>query len=263
MPVRAIFLLLVHLIDLLQWVKNNTNRCHRSLVGVEFDVPFFVLQQQQCCCNRKEGFSLTLRSYVHIACPMCLYQLNSWCGWACKDGDNSWNKSLHNTEWRSSCYVWKSPNSLELTCWKLSACNVCSFTFLLKKYGGIFQCYPCFEAQKWPWLSLLGANGGGSMLIFLHICFLSLAEEAASKDAGCDRGFWSIGTCPFQSLWMDGNPFMEGRYCMWRITLKGWIGTKPLRRGCCSSWLLPSTSQVNAFLDEIALNFPCCFKVYS
>lgn len=68
MPVRAIFLLLLHLIDLLQWVKTNTNRCHRSLAGAVFHLPFFVLQQQQCYCNRNKGF-VFLSVKVLCVCP--------------------------------------------------------------------------------------------------------------------------------------------------------------------------------------------------
>lgn len=46
-----------------------TNWCHRSLAGAEFHRPLAVSQQQHHCCNRKKGFSLVLRSSVHVPCP--------------------------------------------------------------------------------------------------------------------------------------------------------------------------------------------------
>lgn len=69
MPVRAIFLLLLHLIDFLQWVKTDKLVPQISCRSWVSPPPLAVPQQQQQCCNRKKVFSLVLRFSVHVPCP--------------------------------------------------------------------------------------------------------------------------------------------------------------------------------------------------
>lgn len=193
MPPRAIFLLLLRFIDLLQWVKNNTNRCHRSLAGVEFHLPFSVPQQQQCCCNGEKGFSLALRSYIHTACPICLYQqgsLNSWCGWAWKDGDSCWNNSLHNNEWRSLCCLCGNPQMVWK--WLAESCQhaTSAVSHSSSRCMGIFSSViPVLKHRSGPEWACWEQTEGETRSSSMHICLLSLAAEAASKDVGCDSGF--------------------------------------------------------------------------
>lgn len=46
--------------------------------------------------------------------------------------------------------LWKSPDHLEVSYWKLLASDVCSFMFLLKVHWYTFQNYQHFETQHFP-----------------------------------------------------------------------------------------------------------------
>ena len=148
--------------------------------------------------------------------------------------------------------VWKSPNGLEGTCWTLLACNICSFTFLLKTYGHIFRCCPCSEAQQWPWVEPIGSKRRGRHA-HLPCTFASSALQLRLPVK------LQVVTVAF-SMWAP----VSSKACGWmEIIFTDWIWTRPLWRECCTSWLLPSSSQANALLDEIALNSPHHFRVYS
>lgn len=138
----------------------------------------------------------------------------------------------------------KSPNGVEVTCWKLLASN--SFTFLLEVHGHIFQHCHYFETQQLPQMSLLWAKGEGEApFLCTFASSLSLLGLPA-KMLVLRVAFSMWAPVPSTACgWME-VVVLEAKHCMWTVTFTVWVYTR-LPQSECS----PSCCWASGLLNEI------------